>query len=140
MTAAGVEVLEPLARAASTPQSLNVRFAPEGDGSHALAWSHLHTGEEAKAKNIVSALMADNRDEAQALLERGTDAGWRDCYVCRDDPYWSSLKSDPRFRSQTAKAKADDDRQRAEVERIDASDDFIARRDAALASRGGSDR
>jgi hypothetical protein len=58
--------------------------------------------------------------------------------VRRNDPYWASLESDPRYRALIATVKADVDRQRAEVERIDATDDFMARIDAALAARHSS--
>ena len=58
----------------------------------------------------------------------------------RSDPYWAALESDPRYRALMATVKADIDRQRAEVERIDATDGFKAKLDAALAARRGSDR
>jgi TolB-like protein/Tfp pilus assembly protein PilF len=163
--AAAVEVLGPLANVATTPQSLNIGYAPEHDGWHALAWSYRHIGEEAKAAKILSdlrdecrsrlepeqgspesdllhycaetALMAGDTDEAISLLERAVAAGWRDYYVRQNDPYWASLADEPRYRALMETVKADIARQRAEVERIDATDDFMARLDAALAARGG---
>jgi hypothetical protein len=69
------------------------------------------------------------------VLERAIKAGWRDYYVRRNDPYWAALENEPRYRALMATVKADIDRQRAEVERIDATDDFKAKLDAAMATR-----
>jgi TolB-like protein/predicted Zn-dependent protease len=166
---AAIEVLEPLAADAVSPESMQLGpDQPESDGWHALAWSYQHIGEEAKAAEILSALedecrsrmnakrhslhsdllhycaetalMAGDSEEALAVLERAINAGWRDYYVRQNDPYWSSLASDPRYQALMAKVKADIARQRAEVERIDATDDFMTRLDAALAARHRPDR
>ena len=166
--AAAIEVLEPLATGEPSLYSLTVINEPWANGWHALAWSYLRTGADAKANRILSALaedcqelLADDRrsaysglkhlcaenallrgDTAQALavLERAIDAGWRDSYRRRSDPFWAALADDPRYRALMARVKADVDRQRAEVERIDATDDFMSRLDAAVAARRGSDQ
>jgi len=172
--AAAIRVLEPLAAIIPTSGQMGDDELPDTDGLHALAWSYLHTGEKAKADRILSdllhqcrsdlddrqhpaasnvlhrcaetALLAGDTEQALALLDRAVKAGWRDYYVRRDDPYWSALGNNPRYRALMATVKADIDRQRAEVERIDATDGFKARLDAAMAARsthgnrpGGSD-
>ena len=164
--AAAIEVLEPLAVVPVEPYSLGTSFGPPLDGWHALAWSYRHAGHEAKAARILSdlldrcreqvddrqhpaqsdllhycaetALLAGQPDQALTLLERAIKAGWRDYYVRRNDPYWASLENDPRYRALMATVKADVDRQRAEVARIDATDGFKARLDAEMAARRGS--
>ena len=164
--AAAIEVLEPLAVDTATPLSLYLDFSPEFDGWHALAWSYRQGGQDAEATRILSelrdgcrsqvddrqhpaqsnllfycaenALMAGDEEQALALLERAVERGWREYYLRRNDPYWSSLESDPRYRALMVTVKADVDRQRAEVERIDATDDFTARLDAAMAERRNS--
>ena len=166
--AAAIEVLEPLATGEPTPELAAVGLEPWVNGWHALAWSYLRTGADAKANRILAALarecraeVADDRNgahsdvlhycaqnallmgdttQALALFERAIEAGWRDYYRRRNDPYWGALADDPRYLTLMARVKADVDRQRAEVERIDATDDFEARLDAAEAARRGSDK
>ena len=162
--AAAIGVLKPLYRdRKAAPQSTGFEVAPELDSWHALAWSYRHSGDEAQAARILSdlrdqcrlqvdggtrpapsallhycaetALMAGDADRALALLERAVEAGWRDYYLRPNDPYWAAVENDPRYRALMATVKADVDRQRAEVERIDATDDFMARLDAAMAAR-----
>lgn len=161
--AAAIEVLEPLAVVPVAPDSLMSSLGPPLEGWHALAWSYQHTGDTAKAARILSdlldqcrvqlddqrspapsdllhycaetALMAGQPDRALALLDRAVKAGWRDYYVRRNDPYWSALENDPRYRALMATVKADVDRQRAEVARIDATDGFKTRLDTAMAAR-----
>lgn len=166
--AAAIEVLEPLATGEPTLGSLTVLFEPWADGWHALAWSYLRTGAGEKANRILSslaeecraglardrkrvrsgllhicaenALLMGDTARALALLERAVDAGWRDYYRRRNDPFWGALAVNPRYLALMARVKTDVDRQRAEVERIDATDDFKARLDAAVAARRGSDK
>jgi tetratricopeptide (TPR) repeat protein len=165
--AAAIEVLEPFAVVAPTPESLNLwSMAPEFDGWHALAWSYRHSGNAAEATKILSglqdqcrlqvddpqrlvqsnllhycaetALLAGDTEHALDLLRRAIDAGWRDYYLRQNDPYWSALEGDPRYRALMDTVKVDTGRQRSEVERIDATDDFEARLDAALGARRSS--
>lgn len=166
--ARAIEVLEPLTTGEPSLRSVTVVLEPWADVWHALAWSYLRTGADAKANRILSALaeqcqaeLADDRrransgllhfcaenallrgdsGQALALLERAIDAGWRDYYRRRNDPFWAALADDPRYLALMARVKADVDRQRAEVERIDATGDFKARLDAAVAARRGSDQ
>jgi hypothetical protein len=85
-----------------------------------------------------TAQLAGDTEQALYLLQLAIDAGWRDYYVRQNDPYWSALEGDPRYRALMDTVKVDIDRQRSEVERIDASDDFEARLDAALGARRSS--
>jgi TolB-like protein len=163
--AAAIEILEPLAADGETPRFVPFEALPEFDRWHALAWSYQHIGEEAKAAKILSALrdecrsqlnakrhsshsdllhycaetalLAGDTERALSLLERAVEAGWRDYYVRQNDPYWMPLADEPRYRALMETVKADVARQRAEVERIDATDDFMARLDAALAAQRG---
>jgi tetratricopeptide (TPR) repeat protein len=158
-----IKVLEPPMPLIPTTGQISDDELPDTDGPHALAWSYLHTGEKAKADRILSdvlekcrsdlddrqrpvasnvlhrcaetALLAGDAERALALLERAINAGWRDYYVRRNDPYWAALQNDPRYRELMATVKVDIDRQRAVVERIDATDGFKAKLDVAMATR-----
>lgn len=157
--AAAIGQLEPLVdQAEPKPSDLDPQF----DGPHALAWSYLRTGATAKATALLSilwqqcqleaadavprdsaflhycaetALLSGDVDEALAWLERAVAAGWRDYYLRQNDPYWAAVEDDPRFRAQMEIVRKDIDRQRAEVERIDAAEDFVAKLDAGMAAR-----
>ncbi len=72
-----------------------------------------------------AAMMGDNR-LALERLERAVEAGWRGYYVNDHDPRWGALKDHPRYQALMAEVKADVDRQRTEVERIDAEKDSPA--------------
>jgi TolB-like protein/predicted Zn-dependent protease len=163
--AAAIEQLEPLidpARPVST-SSIDAQM----DGPHALAWSYLRTGATVKATALLSklwqecklaapdaadrdsaflmycadtALLSGERDVALDWLERAVAAGWRDYYLRQDDPYWAVLEDDPRFRAQMEIVRKDVDRQRAEVARIDAAEDFVAKVDAAMAAHDSTTR
>lgn len=135
---------------------------PQLDGPHALAWSYLRTGARAKATTLLSglwqqcqvttadgpvlngeflhycaetALLSGDVDEALAWLERAVTAGWRDYYLRLNDPYWAKVEHEPRYRAQMAIVRKDIDRQRTEIARIDAAEDFVAKVDAAMAAR-----
>jgi TolB-like protein len=158
--AAAIEVLEPLIPPDAQPGELQF-FGPYDDGQHALAWAYLGSGRDAKAEALLSslwkacqdwhavahapsgefhycaetALLRDDRDQALALFERAVAAGWRDYYLREHDVYWASVANDPRYRALMAKVKANVDRQAAEIARIDASEDFVAKFDAAMVAR-----
>jgi hypothetical protein len=76
-----------------------------------------------------------NDDLALERLEQAVEAGWRQYYINMHDPRWSTLTDDPRYQALMAEVKADVDRQRAEVERIDAQEDFPALLDQVRAAR-----
>jgi TolB-like protein/tetratricopeptide (TPR) repeat protein len=163
--AAAIEQLEPLIEPNAELLSASVVSTPVLDGQHALAWSYLRTGADAKADSLLShqwrlcekelasdvvlvseslhycaetALLRGDRDQALTLFERAVAAGWRDYYLRQHDVYWAALEKDPRYRALMAKVKADVDRQAAEIARIDASEDFVAKFDAAMAARKGA--
>jgi len=160
-----IGLLEPLIDPTAT-LSGNV-FDPQLDTRHALAWSYLRTGATAKAKALLSsdwqacqseavsaaernseilhycaetALLIGETDAALDWLEPAVAAGWRDHYLRQNDPYWASLGDNPRFRAQMDIVRKDIDRQRAEVARIDAAEDFVAKLDAAMAARDSTTR
>jgi Flp pilus assembly protein TadD len=72
-----------------------------------------------------AAMMGDNR-LALERLARAVEAGWRGYYVNDHDPRWGALIDHPRYQALMAEVKADVDRQRTEVERIDAEKDSPA--------------
>lgn len=158
--ARAIEVLEPIVDADSPGST--VMPGSFIHGAHALVWSYLHTGADAKASRLLAAearecsslrtdgrlrdsfdlhrcaqteLLRGNVEQAFAGLEKAVEAGWREYYVRERDPLWASVASDPRYRALMAKVKADVDRQRAEVRRIDASERFIEKLDAAIAAK-----
>jgi TolB-like protein/Tfp pilus assembly protein PilF len=129
---------------------------------HALAWSYMEEGSAEKGRALLqkldrelhelrrrgllhessalyffarNSLLIGEQDLAVERLEQAIAAGWRDYYFHLADPRWAVLRDDPRHQALMAEVKADLDRQRAEVERIDAEEDFPAKLDAALAAR-----
>ena len=132
----------------------------EFDAVHSLAWAYRETGFPDKGTSILqsmdqqlaerqrlgllhrsrdlylfarNALLLGDRDLALERLEQAVAAGWRDYYVHVPDPRWAELRQDPRYEALLAEVKADVDRQRSEVERIDAKENFPALLDRALA-------
>lgn len=133
-----------------------------GDARHALAWAWLQTGETSKAMALLEpidetrtqqlaagkfvsdtnwlAYFARNTlllgDEARAidLFARAVDAGWRDYYLMIQDPRWDALREHPQGVDLLARVKNEIEDQRAELEAIEAENDFAARLDAALAA------
>jgi hypothetical protein len=68
------------------------------------------------------------------------EAGWRgqnwdfwQLWPLMHDPAWDAVSDELRFQALMAQLEADIEEQRAQVERIDAEDDFIARYEATLA-------
>jgi hypothetical protein len=164
--AAAIGQLEPLIDPAG-PVLLEFIYDPQLDRQHALAWSYLRTGATAEATALLSsiwqqcqskpaevaernsailhycaetALLSGKNDVALGWLERAVAAGWRDYYLRQNDPYWAALENDPRFRAQMEIVRKDIERQRAEIARIDAAEDFVAKLDAAMAARDSTTR
>ena len=156
-----IRTLEPLI---GPPESIKVGefHWSTVDILHSLAWSYQQVGipDEARAlleeieeqveaikqrgfmhgsNNLFfsarNALLLGNIDLAVSRLEQAIEAGWRDYYIQRPDPRWSALADNPRYQALMAEVKADVDRQRAEVERQDAEEDFPAKLDVARALR-----
>ncbi|MFC1702015.1 hypothetical protein ACFL1J_04645 [Pseudomonadota bacterium] len=67
-----------------------------------------------------NAVLMGNKELALNRLEQAVTAGWRAYYINKHDPRWDALKDDPRYQALMAQVQADVDRQRTEVERIDA--------------------
>ena len=134
----------------------------ERDALHSLVWSYEQVGLPEKSRPLLetlerqleekqrlgllhmssplffyarNALFMGDHDLAIERLERAVEAGWRDYYIQRNDPRWAPLADDPRYQALMAEVKADVDRQRVEVERIDAEEDFVAKLDQAQALR-----
>jgi TolB-like protein len=134
----------------------------ETDGPLALAWSYLQLGMADQARLVLAsierqleellnadlspnsglwywsagnALLMGDQELALDRLEQAVRAGWRDFYIRQHDPRWAALKDNPRYQALMAEVKADVDRQRAEVEHIDAQEDFPALLDRVRAAR-----
>lgn len=164
--AAAIEILQPLVRS-DAPLLSQSGPNPQFDGAHALAWSYLQGGATTKAAALLSslwqqceadavdsrnadsdilhhcaetALLRGRTDEALAWLQRAIAAGWREYYLRQNDPYWAAIEDDPRYRALMAQVRKDVDAQHAEIARIDARDDFVAKLDAAMAGRRAADR
>jgi hypothetical protein len=128
--------------------------------SRAVAWAYLQAGDPAAAAALLepldrhyrerevagrlhlsgdlahfalNTLLLGDPDRALALLARAAEAGWRGYYAALRDPRWDAVRERPEFQAIMAGVKADLDLQRAQLEAIDAEDDFIARYEAALA-------
>jgi TolB-like protein/tetratricopeptide (TPR) repeat protein len=126
-----------------------------------VAWAYLRTGNRDRAMELIEPMLAGCREreaagrlhlgydfydcalvsllagEEQAaldLLDQAAEAGWRGYYRMRRDPRWDAVRDEPKFQAIMARVKADLDAQRAEVEAIEADDDFKARLDAAIAA------
>jgi len=125
-----------------------------------LAWASLQTGEKDKAQTIIQIMqdqylgaqklgrlhlssdlagfalttqLAGNSALALERMQSAVDAGWRDYYLFRHDPRWASVRDEPGFVELMAFVKEDIERQRAEQEAIDASEDFEAQLASAMA-------
>jgi len=81
-----------------------------------------------------NSVLIGDKELALDRLEQAVAAGWRGYYVSNHDPRWGALKDDPRYLALMAEVKADVDRQQAEVERIDAEEDFPALLDQVRAA------
>lgn len=131
-------------------------------GFQALAWAYLQSGRRAEALRILgeidrgfasveahgllhfsddlfayaqNALLLGNHDVALDRLERAVEAGWRQYLIQRHDPRWIPLQDHPRYRASMERVITDVERQRAEVERIEAEEDFLQRFEAARGLR-----
>ena len=126
--------------------------------AHALAWSYLHTGADAKAAHLLAGcvtgmhaprgpkarglkrlqlcaeveLLRGNIDRALDGLEQAIQAGWREHYYGQEGTRTGlRLRDHPRYRALMAKVKADVDRQRAEVRESSRKASRVARGAAA---------
>ena len=129
----------------------------EIDALHALAWGYLGLGSLENARDILldldermtmeqaqgllgssrslflfaqNALLLGEPDAALVRLERAVAAGWRDYYAHRLDPRWAEMRGDSRYQAIMEDVRTDVARQRAEVRRLDAENDFRAAVDA----------
>jgi TolB-like protein/Tfp pilus assembly protein PilF len=99
----------------------------------------LHSGDDLASYAFNTLLLGDLR-RALDLLEQAWAAGWRgqnwdfwQRWPLLHDPAWDAVSDEPRFQALMTRLEADIERQRAQVEKLDAEDDFIARYEAALA-------
>jgi tetratricopeptide (TPR) repeat protein len=131
------------------------------DAVQALAWAHLNAGSSSRAAELLdvverqmaksqadgylhtgiylylyaqNAAMRGMTDGAIERLRLAVDAGWRGYFRALYDPRWDSVRDDPRFAAVIASVKADVDRQREDVSRLEAADDFVAQLEASIAN------
>lgn len=88
----------------------------------------------------LNAALRGENERALDRLEEVIGAGWNRYYAYHHDPRWGSLRADERFKSLMARAKADADRQRAELELTEPMEKFIARLDAIMLAASGEQR
>jgi TolB-like protein len=156
-----IGTLEPLTDSGK-PLRLLPGAVYEINALQALAWAHRGSGNPKAAATILddlesgflqeqaagrlhrshmryrfalNALLAGSVDLALDRLEQAIDAGWRDYYMVHNDPRWRQIAGNYRYLELMAAVKADLHAERAEVERQDAEDDFVARLDSAVAAR-----
>ncbi len=136
----------------------------ELDGRQALALAFIGIGNEDRARSLLqsieeaakgpqgdgrdrnplayelarNAALLGDKDLGLERLRKAIDTGWRGYYINDHDPRWDSLQDDPRFQAMMAEVKADLDRQRLEVEKLDAEEDLPALVDQARAERAAS--
>jgi TolB-like protein/DNA-binding winged helix-turn-helix (wHTH) protein/Tfp pilus assembly protein PilF len=149
-------------RTLASPLAADKHRLGDVNARHALAWAYLNTGATDRAHSTLSdldrqyrerhtegwlhvsadlalfaqnALLAGDRERAIARFAQAVAAGWRDYYSVSNDPRWRPLTDQPRFKELMTIVKADVDAQRAQVERIEAADDFVARHDRVLEDR-----
>jgi len=159
-----VEVLQPYYEIRQGTMS-DPRFV---DAQHALALALLRTDQTNGAKALLESIeehfqrnsnrhnmkhsssmlyfMAGNasllekNELALQRLRKAIDAGWRGYYIFSSDPRWDSLKDDPGYRAMMVEVRADVDRQREIVEKLDAKQDLPALVDESRARRGAEVR
>lgn len=124
----------------------------EHNGFHALAWAYQQVGRREDAREILTqfergladyearglvpqsgelysaarnALLAGDKATALDRLQRAVEAGWRWYPIERHDPRWAPLHGHPRYEALMQRVLADVERQRIELERIEADSDFL---------------
>jgi len=147
------EMLAPLENSAVDRETIGLEHRDEMPGRQTLAWSYIAAGQRDKADKLLRELdvMLTDIDSAGQLhrsdhlhvyalnaalmgktelalerLRRAVEAGWLEYYVTNGDPRWGSLADNPTYQALMAEVKADVDRQRAEIERMEAEEDFAA--------------
>ncbi len=81
-----------------------------------------------------------DRELALSRLEQAIDAGWCDIYATMADPRWAGLLDDPGYQALMTRVRENVDRQCAEVDRMDAAEDFPAVLDTIRESRNATAR
>jgi TolB-like protein/Tfp pilus assembly protein PilF len=137
----------------------------ELDARLALAWAYLETGADAEATALLEELESVYATERAAgtepgnphlyfyaqnaallgetelaldRLERAIELGWREAIINRHDPRMASLWDNPRYQTLIAWVESDVARQRAEIEAMDAEEDFVALLDQVRAASLGA--
>jgi TolB-like protein/tetratricopeptide (TPR) repeat protein len=80
----------------------------------------------------LSRALAGDTDRALEHLQQAVEFGWANYYGVVNDPAWAETLEIPEFQAVLAKAKANNDRQRAIVAAADAEHDFRAEFEQAL--------
>jgi hypothetical protein len=147
------EMLAPLENSAVELGAIDLEGQDEMPLRQTLAWSYIAAGQRDKADKLLreldvmltdidsagrlhmsdqlhgyalNAVLMGNPELALERLQRAVEAGWLEYYVTHGDPRWGSLADNPTYQALMAEVKADVDRQRAEIERIEVEEDFAA--------------
>jgi TolB-like protein/tetratricopeptide (TPR) repeat protein len=147
------EMLAPLENSAVELGAIDLEGQDEMPLRQTLAWSYIAAGQRDKADRLLreidvmltdidsagqlhrsdhlhvyalNAVLMEKPELALERLRRAVEAGWLEYYVTHGDPRWGSLADNPAYQALMAEVKADVDRQRAEIESIEAEEDFAA--------------
>jgi len=117
-------------RAKALLESMEAKIETEAAGRKDNLLFELNPWIYSRARN--AALMGEV-ELALERLRKAIDAGWRAYYFVQHDPRWDALKDDPRYQAMMAEVRADVDRQREVVVKLDAEQDLPALVDEARA-------
>jgi tetratricopeptide (TPR) repeat protein len=120
-------------KAASILETLNKYFA-ELDRDDSLFDEYLVPLYDGYYRYALNTRLMGDLDLALDRLEQAVELGWRGYYLNHHDSRWDVQRDNPRFQELMAFVKADVDKQRAEQNRVDAEDEFIARLNAKMAA------
>jgi len=119
-------------------QQLDVRFRQlDQQGELSTRETAMHNEAYLYALN---ARMLGEDERALDLLQTAIDAGWRNYYICHNNPAWDALRNHPRFRRMMNQVKEDVDAQRAALEEEETPEAFIRRVDQVLHRASAIDR
>lgn len=126
------------AKALPILQQLDIRFRQKDQQGERSTWeTAMHNEAYLYA---LDARMLGEDDGALDLLQTAIDAGWRNYYICYNNPAWDALRHHPRFRRKMKQVKDEVDAQRAELEAEETPEAFIRRVDQVLHRPSAIDR
>jgi TolB-like protein/tetratricopeptide (TPR) repeat protein len=110
-----------------------LRFLAQEHGSEMLS-----TNPRNLESLALTRFLLGDMDAALQFLRQALELGWANYYGIVNDPAWAETLEAPKFQAVLAEAKANNDRQRAIVEAVDAEHDFRAEFEQELRARSGA--